>query len=306
MSTLETLLKDFVFERVLSHNTRTKLIYLLGRVKGEACILSLEKLAYDDTSIPTLSQHVNKLKDEVENNIYGWGLGNIQLDKVNTQIKYIYPATELHIRKYQEQARYMIRETPTVYTQVTKPYIDSIPAERIDWVRNILQGKAEVDRVLYHDKDPKHGFVVLPDMKWDGQPDSMYLVAIVMNPDLLSLRSLTAEHIPLLKRIRSTCQRIAKEQQGLTGNDDTLYPQEFRLFLHYQPSYYHLHIHITALTMQDPPGAMAGQAHLLDTVIDNLELYPDYYQKASLSYVIGEQHPLYSSYKTWVEQIEQI
>ncbi|CAO3587232.1 unnamed protein product [Absidia cylindrospora] len=304
MSALTTILKSFQYERVLSHNTRTKMIHLLGQVDGQACILSLEKLPYDDNAIPTLGQHVDTLADEVENNIYGWGLGHIRLEHLDTQIKYIYPATDLHIRKYEEQQRYLIKETPTVYDQVTRPYIDSIPATRIDWVHNILNGKAEVDRVLYHDRHVENGFVILPDMKWDGHPDSLYLVAIVMDPSLTSLRSLTANHIPLLERIQATSIKIAQEQQqqSSTSSDIITDPPQLRCFIHYQPSYYHLHIHITALSMQDPPGAMVGQAHLLDSVIDNLTLYPDYYQKATLSYVIGEQHPLYSSYTTWLKQ----
>lgn len=291
MSTLQHILDNFTYERVLSHNTRTKLIYLLGNIDGTACILSLEKLPYDTLTIPTLGRHVDHLDEEVENNIYGWGLGHVQADSLDTQIKYIYPATDLHIRKYEDQQRTMIKETPAVYDKVTKPYIDSIPAARIEWVHNILQGKAEVDRVLYHDRDLDQGFVILPDMKWDGKPESLYLVAIVMDPTLTSLRSLTDKHIPLLKRIQATGLRVAKDRSSSSSSSGS-----FRLFIHYQPSYYHLHIHITALSMQDPPGAMVGQAHLLDTVIDNLTLYPDYYQKATLSYVIGEQHPLYSRY----------
>ncbi|KAI8344785.1 HIT-like domain-containing protein [Chlamydoabsidia padenii] len=289
MSALQRILHEFKFTRVLSHNTRTKLVYILGQVDGADCIVSFEKLPFDTTTIPLLGQHMDKLDEQVENNIYGWGLGHLQLDTCDTQIKYVYPATELHIRKYEDQPRHLIKETPAMYTAITQPYIDSLPPSRIEWVHNILQGKAEVDRVLYHDDDQENGFVVLPDMKWDGQPESLYLVAIVMDTRLTSLRSLTHHHLPLLKRIQDTASRLTKGQPC-------------RLFIHYQPSYYHLHIHITALSMQDPPGAMVGQAHLLDTVIDNLTLYPDYYQKATLPYVIGEQHPLYSRYTSWLEK----
>jgi m7GpppX diphosphatase len=40
-----------------------------------------------------------------------------------------------------------------------------------------------------------------------------------------------------------------------------------RLFLHYQPSYYHLHVHIVSLANEGFAGAEVGKAHLLDDVI---------------------------------------
>lgn len=35
------------------------------------------------------------------------------------------------------------------------------------WVYNILEKKAEADRIVYEDPDPEVGFVLLPDFKWD-------------------------------------------------------------------------------------------------------------------------------------------
>lgn len=34
-------------------------------------------------------------------------------------------------------------------------------------VYNILEGRKEVERVLYRKDDPKEGFILLPDLKWD-------------------------------------------------------------------------------------------------------------------------------------------
>ena len=70
------------------------------------------------------------------------------------------------------------------------------------WVYNILEGRSEADRVVYRDEHPLMGFVLLPDLKWDAKDlSNLYLVAIVLRRDLLSLRDLTDEHIPLLKHI---------------------------------------------------------------------------------------------------------
>jgi m7GpppX diphosphatase len=45
--------------------------------------------------------------------------------------------------------------------------------------------------------------VILPDLKWDGlTKETLYLVAIVRQRGIKSLRDLDASHLPLLKRIR--------------------------------------------------------------------------------------------------------
>ncbi|KAI9481144.1 MAG: HIT-like domain-containing protein [Benjaminiella poitrasii] len=288
MSSIKNILSKFRFVRVLSNDTRIKLVYLLGEVDGQDCILSFEKTQYEDSVIPMLAYSVNNMTDVVENNIYAWCTAIIS-NTADTRLKVIFPATDVHIAKYEAQQRVMLLESPERYQTITLPYIKSIPEKRTQWVHNILNGTAESDRVIYHDHDPETGFVILPDMKWDGSVETLYWVAISMRSDILSLRSLTDEHIPFLKKLREKCYELTKEKAGLS-------PSQLRLFIHYQPSYYHFHVHITAVAFSDAPGVVSGQAHLLDTVIDHLELYPDYYQRATIPFVIGERHTLHTDH----------
>lgn len=285
MSGIQEILSKFKFERVLSNDTRAKLVYILGQVEGQNCIVSFEKTQYDESVIPQLTSSVGNMDDVVENNIYGWCMTAMKYNILDTRVKTIFPATDVHIAKYETQARVMVVETPRLYETITLPYIKSIPEKRIQWVKNILNGSAEADRVIYHDNDPETGFVILPDMKWDGQSETLYWVAISTETKILSLRSLNSSHLGFLKKLRETCYKLVKEKAGLESN-------QLRLFIHYQPSYYHFHIHITAVSFSDAPGVVSGQAHLLDTVINNIELYPDYYQKVNLPFVIGERHEL--------------
>jgi m7GpppX diphosphatase len=294
-STIQDILSKFKFERVLSHDTRTKLVYMLGQVEGQDCIVSFEKTQYDDAVIPSLTTSVGAMDEVVENNIYGWCMTQMKNNVSDTRIKTIFPASDVHIAKYDAQARVMLVETPELYNNVTLPYIRSIPAKRTQWVNNILDGSAEAGHVIYHDKDPETGFVILPDMKWDGKDKTLYWVAISMQSSILSLRSLNQEHFGFLKKVRETSYKLVKEKANLD-------PTQLRLFIHYQPSYYHFHIHITAVAFSDAPGVVSGQAHLLDTVINNIELFPDYYQKVDLPFVIGEKHQLvtdFNSYKKY-------
>ena len=65
------------------------------------------------------------------------------------------------------------------------------------------------------------------------------------------------------------------------------------MLIHYPPSYYHLHVHIYHITAS---GYQVGQAHLLDDVIDNLELdsanggQEPYYARRTLTYGLVETH----------------
>lgn len=71
------------------------------------------------------------------------------------------------------------------------------------WVYNILEGKSEQDRILYNNKCERDGFVLLPDLKWDGlTKETLYLLAIVRRRGIKSLRDLDESVLPLLKRVR--------------------------------------------------------------------------------------------------------
>lgn len=104
-----------------------------------------------------------------------------------------------------------------------------------------------------------------------------------------SLRDLTAAHLPLLRNIKEAGIRAIQERYGI-GSD------HLRIYLHYQPTFYHLHVHFTYLK-HDPPGIHCEKSHLLTTVIENLELVPDYYQKVTLSCVLVETDKLYAKLK---------
>ena len=67
---------------------------------------------------------------------------------------------------------------------------------------NILEKKAEVERIVFEDSNPETGFVLLPDLKWDQkQLENMYLIVICHVHGIKSLRDLNRSHLPLLKNI---------------------------------------------------------------------------------------------------------
>jgi hypothetical protein len=100
-------------------------------------------------------------------------------------------------------------------------------------IEEIISGRSEAEKVLFRSPPEvaPFGFLILPDMKWDlTTVASLYLVALMLLPNIKSLRDLNRSHIPLLRAIQREAANIAKSRWGLERT-------ELRLFIHYQPSY---------------------------------------------------------------------
>jgi len=117
-----------------------------------------------------------------------------------------------------------------------------------------------------------------------AEKHEIHLNALVIRRDLNSLRDLTSAHLPLLKSIQEEARLAVAEKLQLD-------PDTLRLYIHYQPSFYHLHVHFTHIKA-DAGGAQTERAHLLSQVISNIELMPDYYQKITLDFSISMASPL--------------
>lgn len=84
-------------------------------------------------------------------------------------------------------------------------------------------------------------------------------------------------------------QSIIKEKYSIPA-------EKLRVFLHYQPSAYHLHVHFISIQLH-VPGLQFEKAHLLNNVINNLELFPSYYKLATLPFTLRESDPLWTKLK---------
>jgi m7GpppX diphosphatase len=174
-----------------------------------------------------------------------------------------------------------------MYEKATKVFVESIPSKQTDWVRNIFDGKKEVDRVWLNTPD----FVLVPDFKMDmTNPLSLYIQCIFKDAELKSVRNLTGNHLPLLRNARQAILKEAAKRHEVKEN-------ELRLYFHYYPTFWILHLHITPLKFWVPGGGMnVGRAILLDDVIQNLELKSDYYQQATLTTSIKFGTPHHQSF----------
>lgn len=273
------------FIRTLSENAQNKTFAYEGLYNEKPAVVVLEKTQMSESMVKDMIEDPTPLEVDTINDIYGSYAFHPSpaLNAIKATITH--PASTKHIDKWIQQEVRLLNETDDQYRNITLPFILDHQL-KVEWVYNILEGKEEVDRVVLNDPDPETGFILLPDIKWDQKTQNdLYLQAICHKRDIRSLRDLTTDHLPLLENMLSKgCQSI-KEKYGLDQD-------QLRVYVHYQPSYYHFHVHFTALSYQ-VPGAYAERAHLLSTVIQNIRLVPDYYQRSSLTFVLKVTDPLY-------------
>jgi len=278
--------QDFEIVRVLNNSEDHKSVAVEGRIAGREgrAVVMLQKEPFNSQKLQNIFSEQTKLKSIFQNDVYYNKLALLppELNEIKTTV--IFPAEDKHIKRYEAQPSTFINETPQMYNDITKPYIESQSLSK-QWIYNILEHKKEVERIIFEDSDPEIGFILLPDLKWTGeQLENLYLQALVKRRDISCVRELTGEHLPLLKNIQDKGTNAITEKYGLPAN-------KMRIYLHYQPSFYHLHVHFTALSFE-APGTWAGKAHLLQDVISNLEIDGSYYKKATISYTVKDNHPL--------------
>ncbi|XP_055063821.2 m7GpppX diphosphatase [Misgurnus anguillicaudatus] len=279
---------DLEITRVLRESAREKNIFIHGKVKHQDAVVILEKTPIGQDTLKELLKS-SELKLEMKNDVYStYQLhAPAHLNQIKTTV--VCPATEKHVKKYLHQESFLVEESGEDYRNITLPYISN-QSFSVQWVYNILEKKAEADRIIYEDPDPDTGFVLLPDFKWDQkQLENLYLIAIVHRRDIKSLRDLTSEHLSLLRNIRSKGEDTIQKRYGVPVS-------KLRVYLHYQPSYYHLHIHFTSLDYE-APGCGVERAHLLSDVIQNLQADSGYYHDRIMTFPLRADDGLLLKFK---------
>ncbi|XP_061757626.1 m7GpppX diphosphatase isoform X2 [Nerophis ophidion] len=283
-------------ERILFEDPHPKLGFVLlpdfkwdqKQLADQNAVVILEKTPIREDVLAEIFT-ASTLKLQMRNDIYStYSLhAPPHLNEIKATV--MCPATEKHVKKYQRKESFLVEETAQDYESITLPYIKK-QSFSVQWVYNILDKKAESERILFEDPHPKLGFVLLPDFKWDQkQLDDLYLMAITHQRDIKSLRDLTSQHLPLLENILQKGQEAILKHYSLPAS-------KMRIYLHYQPSYYHLHVHFTKLDFE-APGCRVERAHLLADVIQNLRSDPNYYKTRNLYFPLRADDGLLSQFK---------
>ncbi|XP_077434019.1 m7GpppX diphosphatase [Vanacampus margaritifer] len=284
----KNVLSGFQTTTVLSDSAREKTIFVHGKLADQNAVVILEKTPINEDILSEIFK-ASTLELDIRNDIYS--TYRLQAPPHLNEMKatLVCPATEKHVKKYQRQESFLVEETADDYQSITLPFIQK-QSFSVQWVYNILEKKAESERIVFEDSDPKLGFVLLPDFKWDQkQTDNLYLIAITHQRNIKSLRDLRSEHLPLLQNILQKGKEAILQRYSLPAS-------KMRVYLHYQPSYYHLHIHFTKLGYE-APGCGVERAHLLTDVIQNLHSDPHYYKTRTLSFPLRADDGLLGQFK---------
>jgi len=172
------------------------------------------------------------------------------------------------INQMRQFEKKIIRETYYDYIK----YIKNRDPKKDQWIYNIIDGTCEQESILYRDEL----CIIIPTYIWDGKNiEKMHILCLPTDTTLRSIRSLTYKHIPLLEYMKTTTLNIIKEKYGI----DEHY---IKMFFHYEPSTYHLHIHFVNVSNHDSRSSVE-YSHELNNVIFNLSICSDYYQQAILN-----------------------
>ena len=92
---------------------------------------------------------------------------------------------------------------------------------------------------------------------------------------LRTIRSLDFSHLPLLEHMKKVTLDAIREKYGLKEED-------IKMYFHYEPSTYHLHIHFVNIVSNQLHSSVE-YSHELNSVMFNLKIMSDYYKIALLN-----------------------
>ncbi|KAF2873464.1 HIT-like domain-containing protein [Massariosphaeria phaeospora] len=291
-----SLLPSFTPTRLLNTDQAGRRISLLGTISSTPALLLAERAAFSTTpsALPALTTTLTNIKNLGANDIYFWFLANTTPDPSIPDLKLnlIYPCTDAHIKKYSAQPLRMVTETPEIYAQYVRPFMQAKRDQgRLDWVFNIIEGRKEQEDVIYREHG-EEGFLLLPDMNWDRKTvGSLHLLGLVERRDVWSVRDLRKGMVGWVSHMR---EKLLDATVGL-------YPEverdQLKLYVHYQPTYYHFHIHIVHVSLEAGGTQATGKALGLENIISQLETLQGSddagMADVSLAYHLGEASELW-------------
>ena len=284
---------------------------MYGTIDGQPAVMVLERAPFpaSEKYLGRLPASLAKLKNLGANDIYSWSMARAGDDDgqdavqeqggffADLKINLIYPCTETHVKKYSKQHVRFVTETSEIYRDKIRPYMQAKREQgRLNWVFNIIEGRTEVDDVIYRTKLGEagdEGFLLLPDLNWDRSTlDGLHLLALVERRDIWSLRDLKKKHIPWLQHMKS------KLIAATVSSYPSIEADQLKLYVHYQPTYYHFHIHIVHVSLEAGATQATGKAVGLDSIIETLKVMGGDENAGmdalSMTYTLGEANELWT------------
>ena len=298
-----SVLQHFIYTKTISKQS-SGIRKLLGTINDDHAIVIIRMPMFnaDDAEVVDLikSGNINdSLLSNEEYNMYHF-TGAESNKMFPFILEVICPANKFHIEKHTDKEFVFVRETEAMYRDMTTVYLENHAdehLEQIQWLLNILNGVSEQDSIIYKNADPSNGFVLLPNMNWRSgntdKPvlDSLNCLAIVNTLGLRSIRDLTATHLTLLKNIKEEGIKAIVGKYGVAEN-------QIRIYFHYLPSFYHLHVHFTHINQT--LGCNIERAIFLDDVIEMLEENTNAIVEKTMTFALSTNHDLFNYVTTYL------
>lgn len=208
----------------------------------------------------------------------------------------------------------LLPETPSMHAKkrVAEFIQQEITRPSKQWICNILNGSQESDEIIMRTED----FVLLPDTErvnryWRIQSSKaahahtsashsqahgrhhvsprrmLNWLCILYDRGIHTMRDLRGKHVPMLKGMLASCMKKIEQNTGIP-------PDQVMAYVHYPPSVYQLHIHF-AYPYGQHCHRDTYRVHSLAGIINNLEIDPEYYAKATLQLALYRQSLHYAA-----------
>jgi m7GpppX diphosphatase len=170
--------------------------------------------------------------------------------------------------KLKQRVKKLVQEDYETYLQT----LEKRDTKKDIWIYNIIDGISEQESILYRDDK----CVVFINYFWDGKDiDKLQLLCMPTDKSLRTIRSLDISHLPILEHMKTVTLNVIREKYGLEE-------EYIKMYFHYEPSTYHLHIHFVN-TVSSHLHSSVEYSHELNCVMFNLKMMSDYYKIALLN-----------------------
>lgn len=216
----------------------------------------------------------------------------------------------------------LLSETPDMHAKcsVVRFIQQEVARPSKQWICNIIEGNQEQDDIILRTE----AFILLPDTERINRytarqqrllsyhpSNTQWLpptackggvregaqffqhkrvlnwLSILNDRRLRTLRDLRGHHVPMLRRMLKSCMSAIETHTGIPRD-------KVMAYVHYPPSVYQLHVHFSY-----PYGQYchrdAYRVHSLESIINNLQIDPDYYAKSTLVLALYKQSLHYAA-----------
>ena len=167
------------------------------------------------------------------------------------------------VTQMKQRVKKLVQEDYETYLQT----LEKRDVKKDIWIYNIIDGISEQESILYRDDK----CIVFINYFWDGKDiDKLQLLCMPIDRKLRCIRSLDTSHIYLLEHMKTVTLNVIREKYGLEEG-------YIKMYFHYEPSTYHLHIHFVN-TASNQLHSSVEYSHELNNVMFNVKMMSDYYK----------------------------